>query len=83
MELRRHKEERDHRFDKHQLELERLREERLAREEQRQIQKDDEEKARKESLPGQLLYFDKIVEEHLLPKTDDNPAEYPAHFESV
>jgi len=82
MELRRHKEERDHRFEKHQLELERLREERIASEEQRQTHKDDEEKARKESLPGQLRYFDRMVE-HLLPKTDDNPAEYPAHFESV
>jgi len=54
----------------------------LAKEEQRQMQKDEEEKARKESLPGQLRYFGKMVE-HLLPKMGDDPAEYPAYFESV
>ena len=46
------------------------------------MQKDEEEKARKESLPGQLCYFGKMVE-HLLPKMGDDPAEYPAYFESV
>ena len=85
--------EEEREFQKQQLQLDMLKEkpkrkkdederERLAREEQRQMKKDEEETARKESLPEQLCYFGKMVE-HLLPKMGDEPAEYPEYFESV
>jgi len=71
------------------LELERQREEREklkeewpSKELERQIKKDEEDRAQKESVPGQLRYFGKMLDP-LLPKLGEDPNEYPAYFKSV
>jgi len=67
MELRDREEERQLRREQLQLERQReerelLKEERLAKELERQMKKDEENRAQKESVPGQLRYFGKMLD---------------------